>query len=164
MSNNDTHATDTTATMIFTMGLPAAGKSTISRRDYASFTAIDPDAVKESHEDYDPANPAALHAWSQEITEKMFAQAIIDASGQWIVDGTGTNAEKMVRRMNAAKAAGFRVELLFVTVPLAVSLERNAKRERVVPTHIIKSKALDISTSFEIVAPYADNVRVVNNV
>lgn len=129
----------------------------------ATHTVLDPDAVKESHPDYDPKNPHALHAWSQEVVERQFAQALADSAGLWLVDGTGTNAEKMVRRMNAAKAAGYTVELLYVKCTLKTSLARNAARERVVPEHVVRAKALDIATAFEIVAPCADAVEVVNN-
>lgn len=151
-------------TMIFTMGLPAAGKSTVCNARYAdTHTVIDPDAIKEAHEDYDPKNPAALHAWSQEVAERQFNAALAASEGNFVIDGTGTNSEKMVRRMNAAKAAGFDVALVYVKCTLKTSLIRNAARTRVVPEHIVRSKALDIATSFELVAPFADTVEVVNN-
>jgi predicted kinase len=154
----------TPATMIFTMGLPAAGKSTVCNARYAdTHTMLDPDAVKESHPDYDPKNPQALHAWSQEIVEGQFSAAMAAGSGLFVVDGTGTNAEKMVRRMNQAKAAGFTVALIYVKCTLATSLKRNAARARVVPADVVRGKALDISTSFELIAPTADTIEVINN-
>lgn len=162
-NTNTTAAQNTAAEMVFTMGLPAAGKSYTAARLYPTHTAIDPDAVKESHPDYDPKNPAALHAWSQEVTEAIFAEAIRTGAGSFVVDGTGTNAEKMVRRINQAREAGFSVTLLYVTCDLETSLRRNAERTRVVPESIIRSKALDVATSFEIVSQYVDAVRVVEN-
>lgn len=151
------------ATMIFTMGLPAAGKSYVVSKRYAGYNVLDPDAVKASHPDYDPKNPQALHAWSQEEIEAQFSAALAARSGQWVVDGTGTNSEKMVRRMNAAAASGFAVTLLYVRCTLATSLKRNAARERNVPESVVRSKARDISTSFDIVAPYAGTVEIVDN-
>ena len=159
-SNNNTAAN----TVTFLMGLPAAGKSTwVNANLAATHNVIDPDAVKESHPDYDPKNPAPLHAWSKEVTEAMWVEALAQQSGKHAIDGTGTNAESMVRKINQARRAGYSIELVFVKVSLATSLERNAKRERNVPEHIIRSKALDVQTAFEIVAPYADSVIEVVN-
>ena len=152
------------AEMIFSMGLPAAGKSTICNARYGStHEIIDPDAYKENHPNYDPKNPQALHAWSQEKTEKNFAAALAAGTGRFVVDGTGTNSEKMVRRIQTAQAAGFTCRLVYVKCTLKTSLARNAARARNVPEAVVKAKALDISTSFELVAPYADTVEVVNN-
>lgn len=165
MTTTTTTAANTTSQfeMVFTCGLPAAGKSYVVARDFASYTSIDPDAVKEAHPDYDPKNPAALHAWSQQVTEQLFADALANADRDYVVDGTGTNAEKMVRRMKAAAAAGYRTRLVFVTCTLETSLRRNAARARVVPESIIREKALDITTAFEIIREYADAVQIIEN-
>ena len=150
--------------VVFSMGLPAAGKSTwIAANLGDTHTVLDPDAVKESHPDYDPATPHELHVWSQEIVEAQWQAALTAGAGLWVMDGTGTNAEKMVRRINEAKAAGYRVELVYVRCTLKTSLQRNAARARVVPPAVVKAKALDISTSHEIVAPHADAVTIIDN-
>jgi predicted ABC-type ATPase len=163
MTTTTTTQTET-STVVFTMGLPAAGKSTVATARYgATHRTIDPDAIKESHPDYDPKNPAALHGWSQEEAERQFAELLAAASGQWVVDGTGTNAEKMVRRIRQCQAAGYTVALVYVRCTMRTSLARNAARTRVVPEHIIRGKARDIATAFEIVAPHADTVEIVDN-
>lgn len=153
------------ARMIFTMGLPGAGKSTVIRKNKLAEGAqvIDPDAAKESHPDYDPKNPAALHEWSKKITDLAFAEALIAGEGFFVIDGTGTNAEKMVRKIKEAQGAGFEVELLYVQVSLRASLARNAARARNVPEAIVREKSQDIATSFEIVSRYADTIRVIVN-
>ena len=69
----------------------------------------------------------------------------------------------MVRKMKAAKAAGYSITLVYVMVSMATSLTRNAARTRVVPEHVIRSKALDVATSFEICSQYADTINTVNN-
>ena len=144
-------------TVVFTMGLPAAGKSTWVAANLANtHTVLDPDAIKEGHSDYDPANPHTLHAWSQGVVEARWADALTAAAGLWVVDGTGTNAEKMVRRITEARVAGYRVELVYVACSLETSLKRNAARTRVVPEQVVRAKALDIATSFRLVAPHAD--------
>lgn len=163
---NTTTKTTKTAShdkMVFTMGLPASGKSTEALKRYGrDYTMIDPDAIKETHPDYDPKDPAALHTWSQDEAERLFATAL-KSGGRWLVDGTGTNAEKMVRRINEARAAGFSIHLMFVTCTLATSLRRNATRDRVVPAEVIRAKALDINTSYQLIAPHADTLEVIDN-
>lgn len=150
--------------MIFMMGLPAAGKSSICAQRFAkTHSVIDPDEIKKTHADYDPKNPNGTHEWSMQMEERAFLAALASAKGQWVIDGTGTNAEKMVRRMNEARAMGFAVKLVYCVVSLATSIKRNAARERNVPEYVIREKALNIATSFQIVAPHADVVEVVNN-
>lgn len=153
------------ASVTFTMGLPAAGKSTYVNNNYAleNYTLIDPDLIKESHPDYDPKNPAALHGWSQEIVNRLWAECLQAGTGHYIVDGTGTNSEKMVKRMNEARKAGYEINLVYVTCSLETSLARNAARERNVPEFVVKEKAETIATSFELISPYADNVQIIDN-
>lgn len=155
------------AEMVFMMGLPAAGKSThrAERADLADYVVIDPDAVKESHPDYDPKNPAALHAWSKAITDRMHREALAAGTGRFIIDGTGTNGDKMVKQIREAKAAGFQTRVIFVRCTLETSLRRNAERPRTVPEEVVREKAELISTAFEIVAALsgADIVETIDN-
>ena len=153
------------AEIIFTMGLPGAGKSTTMGRMglLDTHTVIDPDAIKLSIPGYDPKNPEAVHAQSKLIAERQFKSAIAAGEGLFVVDGTGTNSDKMVRRIREAQAMGFTCKVLYVRVKLSTSIERNANRERVVPEYVIREKALDITTAFEIVARFADEMVVVDN-
>lgn len=149
--------------MIFLQGLPGSGKSTLALELFGStHNFIDPDAIKASHPDYDPANAAAIHSWSKDEEEKQFLAAV-SGEGLWVSDGTGVNAENMVRRMNIAKSFGFTVKLFYVKVTLQTSLRRASKRERVVPEDVIREKARNIATSFEICSAYADSIEVVSN-
>lgn len=152
-------------TMIFTMGLPGSGKSTVVRREGLAdgATVIDPDAVKKTSPEYDPKNPNALHLWSKQITDRQFSNAVSSGTGRWIIDGTGTNAEVMVTKIKRAQAAGFRTVLVYVQVSLATALARNAARERTVPEHVVREKAEVIATSYEIVSRYVDEIKVVVN-
>lgn len=151
-------------TMTFMMGLPAAGKSTVAAERFAStHTFIDPDAIKQTHPDYNPEEAFRIHEWSMVEAEKQFMEALFNGEGNFLIDGTGCNAESMVRRMNMAKAWGFTVELVYVKVALATSLKRAAARERKVPEDVIRAKALSVSTAFELISPYADSIEVINN-
>lgn len=152
----------TEKTMIFLMGLPASGKTTFARANFSTFAFCDSDEFKMVHPDYDPERPSELHEWSCTFEEALFLHSVV-TNENWVIDGTGTNSEKMVRRIKMAQANGFTAKLVYVTVSLATSLKRNAARERKVPEDVLTSKALDIATSFELVAPYADVVVVVDN-
>jgi predicted ABC-type ATPase len=149
---------------IFTQGLPGAGKSFVIAKEYGEADlVIDPDAVKESHPDYDPKCPEALHAWSKEITEGQYRAAIVHPVNVLVIDGTGNNSEKMVRKIREVQAAGYEAHLLYVKVSLETSLARNAAREGNVPEHVVLEKAEDIETAHESVAAYADVTKIINN-
>lgn len=148
---------------VFTMGLPAAGKSTVVAAKFkGSHHVIDPDAIKAHHPEYNPREAFRVHDWSTDVAEILFSAALA-AGGKWLLDGTGSNAEAMVRKMNLARAAGFTVRLVYVKCSLATSLARAAKRTRIVPPEVIMEKARNIATSFGLVAPFADVVETIEN-
>lgn len=149
-------------TAIFMMGLPASGKSTYARKTFPAMTFLDCDAIKASHPDYDPKNPALLHDWSKKVLEVQFSEAIL-AGDDFVFDGTGTNFAPLIQKIRIAEGAGFETKLIYVTVPLSVSLERNSKRVRVVPEWIIRDKAESISIAFEIVSKEVNTIEVVDN-
>lgn len=152
--------------MIFTMGLPASGKSYIANEMYPAAFYIDPDLVKESHKDYDPNQPHLLHDWSKDVTELMFQETLTAPKNlQTVVDGTGTNQEKMIRKMGEAKRAGFKVKILYVRTSLETALERNQQRDRTVDTAIIHRKYQEITESWGRLSqsPLVDHAEIVNN-
>lgn len=148
-----------------TMGLPGAGKSTAMKKNYSDFlksaVLIDPDAIKEEKEDYDPKYPEIYHEWSKAQAKLRITQAVANRQNL-IIDGTGTNAEKMVKQVKGLQSEGYDVEVIYVKVRLETSLQRNAKRDRVVPEEVIYEKYDLISTSFEIISSYANTI-VINN-
>jgi predicted kinase len=160
-----TTTTTTRRKILFTMGLPGAGKSTVADRLFPGAAKIDPDLVKQSHPDYDPKDPAPLHPWSKDVTDRMWSDCLAGLTSDEItlLDGTGTNSEDMIRKIRDAKNAGFEAVLLYVRVPLTVALERNAARERNVPESIVIQKSTEITISFDIVRNHADSVTVVDN-
>ena len=144
------------------IGGPGAGKSYIIGRDYADLDVLDSDAIKASHPDYDPKNPAALHEWSrQELVRAFFAK--IATGEDFVLDGTGTSIERYASWMKDLSRAGYEITLVYVRTSLAVALERNRNRERVVPESIVREKHALVGTSFEVLSGYADEIRVVNN-
>lgn len=148
--------------VVFTMGLPGAGKSRLVRAEFPELPVIDCDAIKESLPGYDPAAPSAFHAESQRLRDIAYREAL--ARGlSFISDSTGTNAERIAADVRAAKAAGFDAHLFYVVTPLAVALARNAARARNVPEHIVRGKAQTIGAAFDIVAPEFDSVTIKYN-
>ena len=147
--------------VVFMLGSPASGKSTVAKKKYSDMVILDCDEIKKEHPDYDPKNPSLVHEWSRGVLEAKFQEQILkDVS--FVLDGTGANSDKMVRRIYEVKEQGFEVELVYVTVSLNTALKRNRERARTVLEEVVKEKYKDIHFSFELVAPHADKVVVIN--
>ena len=145
---------------IFMMGGPASGKSTVRRERFPGVQVLDSDDFKQAHPDYDPKNPQVLHAWSAQELVKSFFKAL-SSDEDFVYDGTGSTAEKYVYYLKEASSAGFETTVVYVKTSLKTALQRNSKRERVVPESIVREKHALIATSFDIVSEYADHVSVV---
>lgn len=130
---------------IFMSGLPGAGKSTFIDRRYRpkkvlSTRVLDLDSELVQHPRFDPSDPDKLYtqrgakrayAWANRRIERQFHAALADRSVRRLVlDGTGTNSERQVRRMRAAREAGFFVKVLHVDIPLETAVRRAAHRAR----------------------------------
>ena len=153
---------DATKTVTFTAGAPGAGKGYIIARDYADLHVVDCDSHKQAHPDYDPKNPGALHAWSSEMATKEFF-SMLAGDDSFVFDGTGTDTAKLANFMNQAQLAGFTTQVCYVKVSLATALKRNSERERNVPESLVREKFATIATAVEILAGYADELRIVGN-
>ena len=152
---------------VFMIGSPGAGKSYIVGRNYlthANFKLIDPDEVKRRHPDYDPSNPASLHEWSKEVSDAEFASVVKSGNGDpVVVDGTGTNAERLINKINMAKISGYRTFLVYVWVPFEVAILRNRNRERFVPESVIMRKYDELDSAFGKMRNIVDKFKVVSN-
>ena len=154
-------------TITFTMGLPAAGKSSVIKDGRAKVDGailLDCDSFKEAHPDFDPQNPQALHSWSKEQVKRAFTEAL-ETGGHYVYDTTGTNSRRMLNEMNRAKEAGFTVRLVFVKVDLVTSIGRNhdPSRGRVVPLSVIVEKADKVNRVFDEIHHVADEVLIIDN-
>ena len=164
MDNDTTPATTTnTFEMVFSMGLPAAGKSYTAAIEYHRHDVIDSDAIMAAHPAYNPNNPAALYPWAAEVSETLFDEALEVLDRDILIDGTGTDIDRMTRKMTAATDAGYSVTLMFVTCTLETSIARNASRDRHVPEHVIRDKADKVEAAFAAIRQHADTVRVIEN-
>ena len=153
-----------TATLL--MGLPAAGKSTLIRKRHGAdpnYVIVDPDEIAEGLPGYDPKDPQITHAEASKLAEAKWQNVLKTRDRNIIFDGTGTKAEKLIRRAKEAKNANYHVRLLYVTVPLELSLSRNKERPRTVPEHIIIEKAAQINEAYDAVKSHVDSIEVVDN-
>eukprot|EP00935_MAST-01C_sp_MAST-1C-sp1_P002473 g2473.t1 len=134
--------------MIFTAGVPGAGKTFVLHqlRALGNVTVLDLDNAIMEHPSFNPANPASVYddtlayEWANEQVERMFDRVLDNVQKHRLVafDGTGTKVGRSVRRMQAAKSAGFGVVLLYVKVQLSTALARNEKRHRRVPEETMR--------------------------
>ncbi len=144
------------------MGSIGSGKSYTANKLYPEMIRIDSDAIKKTHPEYHDKNSCRVHEWSLIKLEEEFQKAILHDQS-FILDGTGYNANLMVRRITEAKMQGFTTILLYVIASLKTCLLRNAQRERVVPENVVKQKYKDVIYSFELVSPHVDQVQIINN-
>jgi len=152
--------------VLFSMGLPGAGKSYVLENEYSEFckkaTMIDPDSIKRERKDFDNNNPSIYHNWSCEVADQRI-ESYSDYGFDLIIDGTGTNFEAMLRKIALLKEKGYETELVYVKVSLETALKRNQERPRHVPEEIILKKATQIREAFNIVSNFIDKINVIIN-
>lgn len=149
---------------IMTMGLPGAGKSYVLQNYYNldGYKIIDPDEIKKEQPDYSDDNPSVYHEWSKKEAKFRIEQSI-HQNMDIVIDGTGTNVEKMYKQITELQSEGYQVTILYVKVKLQTALKRNQERARTVPEEIVREKFSTISTAFEILSTVADVATVIQN-
>lgn len=167
-------------------GMPGAGKTRVIESYFGLMRTSYPESSEDStvilnldheikaHARYDVHDRASVYAvdgayeWADERVEQRFNVAVDDARiGRIVLDGTGGNSDAKVarraQRMDAARAAGMWVRLLYVRVSLETALRRNAKRKRVVPLATLQRYERWLESAVQAVGPHADEVEVVDN-
>ena len=150
---------------VFMMGPPGAGKSFVKAKSYlhhSGFHDIDSDEMKKRHPDYDPMRPAVVHQWSLAEQERELGR-VLKTGEPFVYDGTGWDPVAMKSRIDRARDAGYRVFLVYVYVPVEVSLFRNRNRGRFVPEDVIISKSKMIGKAFGVLRSQVDRAKVVVN-
>jgi shikimate kinase len=166
---------------VFMIGLPGAGKSRVIAERYAldrrthaplnSTVVLDLDKEMFQHPEYDPKDPDRLYLakgreaylWADARVEAQFAAAL--ASGhvkRLVLDGTGTNSERQIRRMAQARRAGFFVKALYVRVPARTAIARAAMRKRGVKPERVLAYQTKMAHAMAVAAEHADEVEVVD--
>lgn len=123
---------------------------------------VNPDVYKEELAGYRAEKPGLVHEMSSKM-EKAYFQAALDTGDPVIVDGTGSNLDKMKSRFNDAKKAGYNISLVYVAVPLFISLMRNATRSRKVDPNIVLQQWHEVSSNFMKLRSKADKSAIVVN-
>jgi predicted ABC-type ATPase len=150
-------------------GGPAAGKSTILESGQVSLpkntVEVNADTVKAKLPEWDTAgaNRASVtHAESSYLAKRTQAAAF-ERKQNIVLDGTGdTSPASMTGKIDTARAAGYKVEAHYVTLPtdmaVANALARGQKTGRFVPEEVIRTTHAGVSTTFPAVAGKFDSV------
>lgn len=170
------------ATMTMLGGGPASGKSSVMNPDTSKdkhAVTIDPDMMKSMLPGYaelaktDTRAADFFHEESSMLA-KRFAATAYSENYNAVFDGTGDGSNNSVRKkIQEAKAAGYRVEAKYVSIDTEEAVRRNQKRyddavakgetprlppvEMVVRTH---TKCTDISVAM---APEFDHIEIWDN-
>jgi len=162
--------------VLFLMGLPGAGKSTVKKhRLRPGDLDIEPDKLKRRHrrfsDDMGDETDEEVHRWSVRRALDEFEDAVRASRPSDIVfDSSGSNAKWLRRRIETAHQKGFTTELLWVDVPVEIALLRNRDRgiERdgrgqFCPEKIILDKAPLMEASFEELSQCVDSAERLQN-
>lgn len=160
------------------MGGTASGKSTLAKNflgdKFDQFVNVNPDDVKDHLPEYQKgvaasAKDAAFssHEESADVSERVLKEGVANGLNV-LVDGTGKNAEKHIKRVQDLQAKGYQVHLLMPDVDTEEAIRRSnaraEKRGRYVPTgepppghpDIVRPMYQVIPKNFETVARNAD--------
>ena len=159
---------------VFTCGVPAAGKTHVLDRVFGWWSdrlVFDLDQEIKLHPRYNPRRPEEVYElreaydWADARVAKRFEQALEERVPRRLLvfDGTGTKVATRIARMEQAKAADYTVSLLYVRVHVDTALARNAARTRRVPDDVLRHYYERIERTFDLEAPHADVVHIVDN-
>lgn len=123
---------------------------------------VNPDIYKEEIAGYMETQPGYVHEMSSEMS-KAYLQAAVETGDPLFIDGTGSNAKKLIHQMSLVKSYGYRTSLVLVFVPLTVNHIRNATRSRNVNPRIVTSQWNTISSNFEKLRSMSDVSKTVIN-
>ena len=88
----------------------------------------------------------AVRARAKELTLKRRGNYLEGRLGL-IIDGTGREADKIIRQHRHLKELGYDTHMIFVNTSLDVALQRNAERPRSVPEPIVVKSLKDVQAN-----------------
>jgi predicted kinase len=156
---------------VFLMGGGGSGKGYYKDKKFGHhprFVNIDPDEMKEhlAHADGDTnghnVHPENYHEESSDLAKRLHSDTM-KAGKSFIYDGTGAGKSSLEKKLKQTKAAGYQVHLHYVQAPLHVALDRNNKRDRTVPEHILVPQHGQVMDSFRHNRQFADKIKVVHS-
>lgn len=153
-------------------GGPAAGKSTILESGEVKLppntVEVNADIVKTKLPEWETAGvtqrASVTHAESTYLAKRTQGAAF-ERQQNIVLDGTGdTSPKSMNGKIDTARAAGYRVEAHYVTLPTDMAVENALARGRVtgrfVPEEVIRNTHAGVSTTFPEVATKFDSVKL----
>jgi predicted kinase len=146
---------------VYTLGIPASGKSTYIQKHYKDYIILDCDKIKETLPNYNPKKPERVHNLSKRILDKKLKN-ILQGNNSFVYDSTGTNTEKLLSLIDKAQRNGFYTVLIYVKTDLYIAIKRNKKRIRSVPVSVIKEKYHLVNYSFNALKLFVDSYKIVD--
>lgn len=158
-------------------GGPAAGKSTMEAANpniSKGAALVNADLIKAMLPEYGPmiaakddTAAAFTHAESSYLVKRIQKEAF-DNKFNVTLDGTGdSSVRSLMKKVSAAKEAGYQVNGFYVTIPTDVAAERALKRGksegRVVPEKIIRDTHKNVSLVFPEVMNQFDSMILYDN-
>ena len=160
-------------TFVLLGGGPAAGKSTLLEGGLlsdmgAQAVTVNSDDIKEEIPEAKKMIMDGDGQWAAHVHEessylaKRIEKAAMERNLDLVLDGTGNgNIARAKSRVEAAHAAGYRLNAHYVTVPTEVAVERARIRGeqtgRVVPETVIRATHASVSKTAPVIAAMADD-------
>lgn len=108
-------------------------------------------------------DPGGIRVRAKEITNKLRSFYEEGRLGM-IIDGTGDDYEKIAKQKKRAEELGYDCYMVFVNTTLPVALERNAKRDRVLPDSLVKEIWEDVQKNLgKFQGLFRNNLTIVDN-
>jgi hypothetical protein len=123
---------------------------------------VNPDLYKEELAGYVEKQPGLVHEMSSEMSKAYF-EGILGTGDPLMVDGTGANIRKMAAWIQRAQEAGYKVSLVYVYVPLTISMIRNATRERNVAIPSLIEQFFAISKNYAKLRTMVEKAHFIDN-
>lgn len=119
---------------IIFVGIPGAGKSTLSQRFKDSHIIINPDSIRKKLF----GSESTQGPWGSILSE-MVAQSLADTNKPILIDATDLQSQRREELLNyfMSKTKKFGWTAVWFDCPLEVALDRNSKRARKVPEGVI---------------------------
>ena len=152
-------------------GGPAAGKSSLIRDGGVEIAPnsveVNADLCKEKLPEWKTAGDARAGITHEESSylAKRTQAAAFERNQNVLLDGTGdTSAASMGKKIDAAHAAGYKVDANYVTLPTELAIQnaqiRGEKTGRFVPPEVVRVTHVGVSQTFPAVVHKFDSVKL----